>query len=792
MVWSDVETEFHFHIHSGGHATMLIALAAPLALLLAVGEPDSFAFRLDGRVLDPTLAPIAGAEVSGTSMDGRTASPVRTDVLGGFSLLLSPGRYTVTVRAKGFQDATQTVDVGPGEGGATREFVLAVATRGESVTVHAEGGYRVEGISSATKTPTRLLDVPQSVTVVTKELIHDQLMLSVGDAMRYVPGIEVHQGENNRDQVIIRGNSSSADFFVDGVRDDVQYYRDLYNAERIEAIKGPNAMIFGRGGGGGVVNRVTKQAQFAPRREVTAQAGDYAERRATVDLDQPLGETVAVRLNGMYEDSDTFRDNVGLERWAVNPTLTVAPSPATRLTVGYEHLHDARVADRGITSYQGLPADVDVSTYYGNPRDSHVRARTDLASGTFEHTAGRLTVRNRTTFADYGRGYQNYVPRAASADGLSVSLSAYNNATRRKNLFSQTDLMWSFGTGPVKHTLLTGVELGRQRTENFRNTGYFDGDSTTMTVPFDEPTISSVATFRQSATDADNHLEASVGAAYVQDQVELSPHLLLVGGLRFDRFDLTYHNDRNGDVLSRVDDLLSPRVGVVARPRGDLSLYGSYTASYLPSSGDQFSSLTDVTEQLEPERFDNYELGAKWEAGTGLSVTAAVYRLDRTNTRATDPDDPTRIVQTGSQRTNGLEVGLAGRVTGFWHVAGGYALQDARVTSATTAAPAGARVAQVPRHSFSLWNQVRLWSRLAAAVGILYRSDVYAAIDDTVTLPGYARVDVAGFYSLSGVLRLQANLENVFDRRYFTNADNNTNISPGCPRILRVALTAGF
>ena len=153
-------------------------------------------------------------------------------------------------------------------------------------------------ISSATKTPTPLRDVPQSVTVVTQELIKDQLMMSIGDVVRYVPGITVHQGENNRDQVIIRGNSSSADFFVNGVRDDVQYYRDLYNLDRVEALKGPNAMIFGRGGGGGVINRVTKEAGFRPSREFSLQGGMYGNKRFTADLDQPLSDTVAFRLNG--------------------------------------------------------------------------------------------------------------------------------------------------------------------------------------------------------------------------------------------------------------------------------------------------------------------------------------------------------------------------------------------------------------------------------------------------------------------------------------------------------------
>jgi catecholate siderophore receptor len=311
-------------------------------------------------------------------------------------------------------------------------------------------------------------------------------------------------------------------------------------------------------------------------------------------------------------------------------------------------------------------------------------------------------------------------------------------------------------------------------------------------VPFSAPTIRTPVTFRQGTTDADNHLDTRVAAAYVQDQAALSSHLQIVGGLRFDRFDLTYHNNRNGDELQRVDDLVSPRVGVVVKPLEPMSIYSSYSVSYLPSSGDQFSSLTVITEQVKPEKMSNYEVGAKWDFGPGVSLQTAVYRLDRTNTRSTDPNDPTRIVQTGRQRTNGFELGLNGSLMPTWHIAGGYAYQDAFVTSATTAAVAGAQVAQVPRHSFSLWNYYQATQKLAGGLGILHRSNVFATIDNTVNLDGYTRADAAVYFSPNRIWRLQANVENLFGTHYYTNADSNTNISPGLPRTLRVALTTRF
>ncbi|MBZ5673968.1 MAG: TonB-dependent siderophore receptor [Acidobacteriia bacterium] len=661
-----------------------------------------------------------------------------------------------------------------------------------SVTVTAGPRYTEPSTATATKTPTPLLDVPQSVTVVTQELIRDQMMLSVGDVVRYVPGVTAIQGENNRDQVVIRGQSTSADFFLDGVRDDVQYYRDLYNLDRVEVLKGPNAMIFGRGGGGGVINRVTKEAEFMPLREITLTGGMYDDKRFAIDLNQPLNDKVAVRLNGMYDNSGSFRNYVGLTRYGINPTLTLKPAKNTRITFGYERFRDDRTADRGVPSFQGRPLDVPIATYFGNPNVSHVRASVHLGSINVQQQVGRVTIHNRTTFGGYDRGYQNFVPGTVSADKTQDTLTAYNNATQRFNFFNQTDVIYTAHTGRIKHTLLAGAEVGSQLTDNFRNTGYFNNTSTSILIPLSSPTITTPTTFRQSATDANNHLNTTVAAGYVQDQVELSRYVQLIGGVRFDRFDLAYHDNRSGTNLERIDKLVSPRAGIVVKPVGNVSFYGSYSISYLPSSGDQFSSLTTITQQVKPEKFNNYEGGVKWDVRPRLSLTTAAFRLNRENTRSTDPNDPTRIIQTGSTRTNGFEIGINGSLTHAWSIAGGYAYQDAFISHATTAALAGQQVGQVPHHTFSLWNNYQIARRLGAGLGILHRSDMFAAVDNTVTLPGYTRADAAVFYSLTEKWRLQANLENLLDKKYYLNADSNTNISPGSPRALRVGLTARF
>jgi catecholate siderophore receptor len=714
-----------------------------------------------------------------------------TDQNGNFSLLLEPGEYLVKAAAQGFQEGSATVRLEQSLADPL-EIVLPIAGSSANVTIEAPAEYQTEVISSATKTPTLVRDTPQSITVVSNEQIRDQSMRSISDVVAYVPGITSHQGENNRDQVVIRGNSSSADFFLNGLRDDVQYYRDLYNVDRVEALKGPNAMIFGRGGGGGVINRVTKEAGFSSLNEFTAQVGSYGYKRFAGDLNHPFNQKVALRMNGVYENSGSFRRFVNREAYGINPTLTIAPSQQTRITIGYEHFHDRRRADRGIPSFQGRPADIPISTFFGDPDLSKVRSTINLLGATIEHQAGRLTIRNRTSFGDYDRGYQNFVPGAVTSDKSRVALSSYNNATTRRNLFNQTDLIYSVSTGNIKHVLLAGAEVGRQLTDNFRNTGFFNNTATSILVPLSNPTINTPLTFRQSATDANNHVKTNLGAVYAQDQIELSRYVQVVAGLRFDYFDLQFHNNRTGDDLRRIDNLVSPRVGVVFKPVVPLSIYANYSVSYLPSSGDQFSSLTNVTQQVKPEKFNNYEIGVKWDVRRFLSLTTAVYRLDRTNTRATDPNDPTRILQTGSQRTNGFEVGLSGNVTRLWRIAGGYAYQDAFISSATTAARKGAVVAQVPRNTFSLWNNYQILSKLGAGLGIIHRSDMFAAIDDTVVLPGYTRADAAIFYSISEHWRLQGNIENLTNKKYFLNADGNNNISPGSPRAVRIGLIARF
>jgi catecholate siderophore receptor len=605
------------------------------------------------------------------------------------------------------------------------------------------------------------------------------------------------QGEGNRDTPVLRGNASTSDFYVDGVRDDVQYMRDVYNLDRVEVVKGPNAMLFGRGGGGGIINRITRQAEWGQTREVVVQGGSYDNRRVTADLGTALTDAAAVRVTGVFEDSGTYRRGVGIERYGLNPSVALRLGPATTLRASFEHFHDERTADRGLPSFDGRPVESDPRTFFGDPNLSPVDATVKVLSSVFEHRfPGRVALRNRLSYGDYDKFYQNVFPGGTTNDGAAAVINAYNNATDRRNLFNQTDVIFTPRAGGIEHTVLAGVELGRQVTDNFRSTGFFTSigqSATAAVVPIDAPTVSLPVTFRQSATDADNHGVATLAAVYLQDQVALTPHVQAVAGLRFDAFDVTFTNNRTGVVLTSRDRLLSPRLGLVVKPRTAVSVYGSSTLTYLPRSGDQLSSLSLTTQALDPETFRNYEAGVKWDVRPALALGAAVYRLNRGNVAVPDPADPSRSLLVDAQRMQGLEVELRGAVTPAWSLTAGYALQDGEITrSLSASAQAGAVLAQVPRHSLSLWNKYNVSARWAVGLGVVQRTRMFASTDNRVALPGFTRADGAVFFTLSPELLLQVNVENLFDAPYFLNAHNNHNITPGAPRALRAAITARF
>lgn len=643
---------------------------------------------------------------------------------------------------------------------------------------------------TALKISTPLRDTPLPITVITLAQLRDQSTLSMSEALRYAPGVTMGQGEGHRDAPTIRGNASTADFFIDGLRDDAQYFRDLYNAERIEALSGPNALTFGRGGGGGVINRVTKRAGFNRNGKIALEGGSFNHARGTVDVGGALSQRVAGRLNALYQHSRSFRDAFVNTRLGISPQTTVALSPATTARFGAEYFSDERTVDRGLPSLGGLPSAAPRSLFFGHPDSSYAEARVMRGDAVIEHQANdRVSMRSQLRFTHYTKFYQNVYPGSSvDATASTVKLAAYNSKSDRSNFFSQSELTVRIPPARFPQMLLIGIELGRQATDNLRKTGYFNGSATSLSVPFEAPTVATPVSFRPSASDANNFVLVRVASLYVQDLLSLTPKIQATVGARVERFDIHYRNNRAPQVLDRRENMVSPRAGLVFKPIEPVSLYTSVSVSHLPSSGDQFSSLTPTTQTLEPERFTNREVGVKWSVLPALSVNAAAYRLMRTNTAAPSAVDPGVYVQTGRQRTTGYEFSLSGRLTSAWDVIGAFTSQTAEIVSLTTAAPAGATVPLVPHHTASLWNRYQVRRDFGFGLGSIYQGKMFAGIDNAVTLPGFWRFDGAAYVSIGRGMSVQANVENVFDRAYYATSHGNNNIMPGAPRTLRVSV----
>ena len=672
-----------------------------------------------------------------------------------------------------------------------------VADQDKPIIVEGQrSSYGAKAITTATKTDTPVRNIPQAMTIITKAQIDDQGLRSIGDLLTFVPGASTGTGEANRDQMTLRGNNSTADFFINGLRDDVQYFRDFYNVERVEVLKGPNAMIFGRGGGGGIVNRVTKQTHFATARAFDIGTTSFGGVRATGDIEQPLTDAIGLRVNGLYEKGESFRRHVELERYGINPTVGVAVGPDSRIDLSYEFFHDRRTTDRGVPSVTDLagidkPLEGFDRTFFGDPDDSNANVDVHLTSASFSHQlAEGLTLRNRTTYGDYNKFYQNIYPTNLDEATNQVVLDAYNSTNDRRSLISQTDLVWESRAGGIDQTFLAGFELGHQWSRNKRLNGTFIGGNR---VPLSDPTVDVVVIYAPAASAANNRTKASVVAFYLQDQIRFAPWIELIVGLRYDRFKLHVNDLRGaGASFARIDNLLSPRLGLVLKPSDKLSIYGSFSRSYLPQSGDQFGGLDVTTEALKPERFDNIEIGAKWEPIPGLLATAAIYQLDRSNTRAADPLNPAVTVLTGAQRSRGLELGVERSITDRWQISAGYAWQDAEIRETTTAAPAGRKVPLVPKHSFALWTRYDVTKSLGIGAGLTARTKSFASISNQVVLPGYARVDAAAFYKVARGVQAQLNVENLLGTHYFPAAHSDNNIAPGAPRSAKVTLRFGM
>lgn len=641
-------------------------------------------------------------------------------------------------------------------------------------------GYLTIDSATATKVDTPLIDVPQTINAMTREQIEDQAHRSMADALRYVPGVTIGQGEGNRDQITLRGQNTTADFFLDGVRDDVQYFRNLYNIERVEVLKGPYALIFGRGGGGGIVNRVQK----TPSAEdffVGGEAGinTFGSWTVSADVNTPIAEGAAFRINGFYEELDNHRDFFEGERYAVNPYVAFEFAPGWKAGLSYEYVYDDRVTDRGVPSIataagqpnRPLPGHRD--TFFGVPGVNRTGLEAHIAKARLDGELGEnLNWSTTLLYGDYDKYYTNvYANGAATAVNGTVALAGYTDPTTRQNFIAQSNLVADVNLAGFANKILIGVEYGDQDSTNQRrNAVLSNGTLDLSNIVY--PTVTFPSINRNTTSNV------QFFSAYAQDQISFGEHVDLVVGLRYDRFEIegTDFQPDPDRPFGRTDEKWSPRVGLILKPQENISIYGSYSQSFLPRSGDQFLTLGTSQQDLAPEKFTNYEVGAKWDIYPGLATTLALFRLDRTN--STEDNENGGLNRAGETRTKGVEFALTGRVTNNWQVSGGYTYQDGKLRVGDF------RLGQVPKHQFALWNRYDFNQWVGAGIGVIHQSSQFAANRTTATttrLPAFTRIDAALFFTMNEAVQFQVNVENALDETYFSDAHNNNNITPGAP-----------
>jgi catecholate siderophore receptor len=666
----------------------------------------------------------------------------------------------------------------------------------------AGDNYAPTNTTTGLKIDAQQKDVPQTVNVITADVMRDQGARSLQDVMKNVPGIGITTEQ--RDAFLIRGFTALHDILLDGVRDDSQYFRDLYNIERIEVIKGPAAVLYGRGSSGGLINRITKKPAFTPSAEISITVGSHDLKRIQFNLDRPLSDTLAFRIDGAQEDSGSYRSQGYLKNQDIAPGLLWKDGNQS-LLLQYDYQHQKRTIDFGITGYRGAPANVSSATYYGalnaGPNDygeSEMQATTAQYKLRLSDTTALSTT---FRYFDYTLD-RNHTRVRSINDTLAIPTVKFSRGNIRRHeygWFNQTELTLDTPLAGIRHQLLAGVELGQQNKYQYVNNG--SAAAYSYTTSLFNPTLQdlpfAVATTAQSKGIA----VLDTSAVYVQDLISLNAQFKTLFGVRFDRFGQKYNDQLSGPKLSRTDNAFSPRAGLVWQPTTSQSYYASYSKSFQPSG--EGGAIATSNAQLTPENTRNLEVGSKIDLFDGrASVNAAIYHLLRTNVKYTDPLTNLPL-QIGQQETKGLELSFNGEVAKGWQVIAGYSYMDAKITKAlgTTKAPftsasatpiEGKIPGRTPRHTASLWTLKSLdqWvPGVQVGGGLTYRGENYAAIDNAVKVPSFTTFDMAAYYRPAPKgINVVVNLKNVFNKSYYISANNDSSIMPGAPRSIEMTV----
>ena len=665
---------------------------------------------------------------------------------------------------------------------------------------------------TALKTPTPLIDVPQSVTSFSEERMEDQGISRLGQIVDYTPGVANSQGEGHRDAIIFRGQRSTADFYLDGVRDDVQYYRSLYNVERVEILRGPSALTFGRGGTGGILNRVSKRPEVGyDFNGFDVSLDTFGSSLFQIDSNISFGSdsyitggkggkqiiseaTGAFRFNGFWEHLENHRDFYDGERYGVNPTMAFILGPDTRLDVSYEYNDFYEFIDRGIpTGTNGLPVTALAGTVFGDPDQNYSEFEGQTIRATLSHDlSDQWSARVSTSYGDYDKTYQNFY-----ADGYNqvtdvVTIDGYVDKTARQNFVISGDLVGEFETGNLGHTVLIGAEYVNQSSDQNRFNTRFSGSGSDKEdflatgfalVGGSAENINNVQSTNDFTVDRNDDTRVTIDtySFFVQDQVAVGDYLDVVLGARFDSFDIKVNDvDDPADSGTRRDQEVSPRLGLIGKPSENLSVYGSYSETFMPRTGEQFAS---IEAQLDPDTFSNLEVGVNWDIANDFSLRAALFEMEGSSLQPFDNDPATLdVIDT---ETTGFEAELTGFLTDRWFVSAGYTYLDSEQVN--RAGATGLRPRELPEHMFSIWNQYAVNDRLGVGLGLVYQDQSFANNGNSAIMPSYTRVDAAVFYKLSDSYRLQLNVENLFDTDYYPHSHSTHQISVGAP--VNAALT---
>ena len=648
---------------------------------------------------------------------------------------------------------------------------------------------------SALKTPVAVLNVPQTVSIITDEDIRKQGFRQIGDIIRYTPGVNTSQGEGHRDSVVFRGIRSTADFFQDGVRDDVQYYRSLYNVEQVEILRGPNALLFGRGGTGGALNRVSKKAVLGDTfGAVEFGVDDFGANDIALDYNTSSDDDLAFRLMIHSDALKNHRDFYDGDRLGINPAIKIKLSDRTTIDLSYEHADHERYIDRGIPTENGKPVERFSKITFGDSRGNNLTTleadifRAIVSTNFSDTTKANLTI----VSSEFEKMYQNYYASGYSAGTSVVTVDGYNDPTERENTIISGNLINELEIGLTTHILLFGAEMIDTSNKNKRYDTYWattksDKETFNITRPMNFLVNSvGVATNNDFTEDLNRQTQSDieVTSIFFQDQIDVSDKLKLLIGGRHDSFDITVKDIKNGSAQSREDKEFSPRAGIIFKPRENVSLYYSYSESFLPRSGEQFKSLSASSAALDPDVFESSEIGAKVEITDDLGFTIAYF--DSEQVRAVRDSVSGETSEIVGLQVDGFELEVKGDINDKMSLVFGYSALDGKTSK-------GGEPREIPDQMLSLFATYEVSDKFGWAVGITQQGESNIGNDKPgLVLPEYTRVDLGAYYQIADDLSVQMNLENLTDELYFPHSHSTHQASVGEPLNVRLSIRMTF